>query len=77
MHLTSYNYTVSYFNSKLELEVPSSSIFSVVLRALPPPPIKIRTDGAAQLECSYLIMRIILERQVRNISENGSLNIII
>ena len=34
------------------------SIFSLVL-GLPSPPIKIRPDGEAQLECPYLIILII------------------
>ena len=47
-----YNYAVLYLNSKLQLEFPSCCIFSVVLLlpVLPPPPIRMRPDGEAQLE---------------------------
>ena len=79
-YISPHNYDVEYFKSKLAVEVPSCRIFSVVL-GLPRPPINITPAGESQLQRAYLIIIIIsnteLTRTVRDISDNGSLNIII
>ena len=42
-------------------EVPSSCILSLVLKlSLPHPPSTITPEGEAQLECQYLIIRIVI-----------------
>ena len=73
-------YIVRYFNPKLLVMVPFCWIFSVVFSVLGmellEPPSNIRPDGEAQLECQYLIMRIImnteLTRTVGNIRANAT-----
>ena len=64
-YISPHNYLVSYFKSKLAVEVPSCRILSVVLR-LPVPPINITPAGESQLTWFHLIMIIITNTELTN-----------